>query len=265
VHDVTHVFAYAHPRLGPVSLSISFQRTVVRYVRCSVRSMLKNHFTVLAFVLCLGGIGSGQDSPHTTPSTAAPCRSTLKPVELAGKYEIKIPGCFTMGRGANEIATVMGTYFFNAPQPDSTTIRVEVLPYAGEIPINKDTGKLVAAATGDLTCEVESVPDPTALAAEGGTPPLTRYFTIADNRDVYYGCTVIDNAYECSMNSPCPLPWPPKSRYTTEYAFAVFDKETRLIIEFTGSHNGPSKRVTGFKGDGRLLRDTIVPSLTRIK
>jgi hypothetical protein len=33
----------------------------------------------------------------------------------------------------------------------------------------------------------------------------------------------IDNAYECSMNSPCPLPWPPKSRYTTEYAFAVFD------------------------------------------
>ena len=226
--------------------------------------MLKNHFTVLTFVLCLGGIGSGQNSPHTTPSTAAPCGSRLKPVELAGKYKIQIPDCFTMGRVANEIAAVP-IYFINALPPDSTTIQVEVLPYAGEIPINKDTGKLVAPATGPLTCEIESLPDPVALRADGGTPPLTRYFTLADDRDVYYGCTVIDNAYECSMNSPCPLPWPPKSRYTTEYAFAVFDKETRLIVEFTGSHDGPSKKVTGFKGDGRLLRDTIVPSLTRIK
>jgi hypothetical protein len=53
--------------------------------------------------------------------------------------------------------------------------------------MNKVTGKLVAPATGDLTCGVESLPDPLALRAEGGTPPLTRYFTIADNRDVYYG------------------------------------------------------------------------------
>jgi len=228
--------------------------------------MLKNHFTVLTFVLCLGGIGSGQTSPHTTPSTAALCGSRLKPVELAGKYKVQIPDCFTMGRVANFAA--VSIYFFNAPPPDSTTIQVEVLPYAGEININKDTGKLVAAATGDLTCEVESLQDPVALGADGGTPPLTRYFTIADNRDVYYGCTVFDKAYECTMNSPCPsLPWPPKSksRYTTEYAFAVFDKETRLIVEFTGSHDGPSKKVIGFKGDGRLLRDTIVPSLTRIK
>ena len=131
--------------------------------------------------------------------------------------------------------------------------------------MNKDTGKLVAPANGDLACEVESLPNPVALRADGGTPPLTRYFTLADDRDVYYGCTVIDNAYECSMNSPCPLPVRRESRYTTQYAFAVFDKETRLIVEFTGSHDGPSKKVTGFKGDGRLLRDTIVQSLTRIK
>jgi hypothetical protein len=226
--------------------------------------MLKNHFTVLTFVLCLCGIASGQNSSHATPSTAAPCGSRVKPVELAGKYKIQIPECFTMGRVANGIAAVP-IYFFNEPPPDSTTIQVEVLPYVGEIPINKDTGKLVASASGDLTCEVESLQDPVALRADGGTPPLTRYFTLADNIDVYYGCAVIDNAYECSMNSPCPLPVRRESRYTTEYAFAVFDKETRLIVEFTGSHYGPSKKVTGFKGDGKLLRDTILPSLTRIK
>jgi hypothetical protein len=225
--------------------------------------MLKNHFTVLAIVLCLGDIAAGQNSRHASPSNAELCRSRLKTAELAGKYKIQMPDCFTISRVAN--GADEQTYFFKAPPPDYTTIQVEVLPYGGEIPINKDTGKLVAAATGDLTCELESLQDPVALRADGGTPPLTRYFTLADNRDVYYGCTVIDNAYECTMNSPCPLPWPPKSRYTTEYAFAVFDQENRLIVEFTGSHNGPSKEVTGFKGDGKLLRDTIVPSMTRIE
>lgn len=169
-----------------------------------------------------------------------------------------------MGQVANGIAAAP-IYFFNAPPPDYTTIQVEVLPYGGGIPINKDTGKLVAPATGPLTCEIEPLPDPAALQAIGGTPPLTRYFTLPDDTDVYYGCTVTDNAYECSMNSPCPLPVRRESRYTTEYAFAVFDKETRLIVEFTGSNDGPSKKVTGFEGDGKLLRDTIVPSLTRIK
>jgi hypothetical protein len=32
-------------------------------------------------------------------------------------------------------------------------------------------------------------------------------------------------------------------------------------VEFTGMHDGPSKKVTGFEGDGKLLRDIIVPSL----
>jgi hypothetical protein len=82
---------------------------------------------------------------------------------------------------------------------------------------------------------------------------------------VYYGWSVVDNAYECTMNSKCPLSWPPESRYTTQYAFAVFDKLNDSIVEFTGSHDGPSKEVTGFEGDGKSLRDTIVPSLTSIR
>ena len=188
----------------------------------------------------------------------------LKGVELDGKYSIHVPAYLSANRLSDKVAAVP-FYAFEAQPPHSTTIQVEILPYAGEIPINKGTGKLVALANGDFTCEVESLPDPVALRADGGTPPLTRYFTIADNIDVYYGCTVTDNAYECSMNSPCPLPVRRESRYTTQYGFAVFDKETRLVVEFTGSDDGPSAKVIGFKGDGKLLRDTILPSLTRIK
>jgi hypothetical protein len=36
------------------------------------------------------------------------------------------------------------------------------------------------------------------------------------------------------------------------------------VVEFTEIHFGPSKKVTGFQGDGKLLRDVIVPSLTSI-
>lgn len=64
-----------------------------------------------------------------------------------------------MGQVANGIAAVP-IYFFNAPPPDHTTIQVEVLPYGGGIPINKDTGKLVAPATGPLTCEIETSAGP---------------------------------------------------------------------------------------------------------
>lgn len=205
-----------------------------------------------------------QNPASQTQPSAAQAAPKLKWVELDGKYKIQVPADFTLGRIDPKITSVPA-FYFNASPPDHTSIQVAVLPYSGEIPMNKVTGKLVAPADGDLTCEVESVPDPTALRAQGGTPPLSRYFTITDNRDVYYGCSVTDNAYECTMNSPCPLPVRRESRYTTEYAFAVFDKETRLIVELTGSHDGPSKKAIGFKGDGRLLRDTIVPSLTRIK
>jgi hypothetical protein len=209
-------------------------------------------------------IAVSQNPAPQAQRNAAQASHKLKWVELDGKYKIQVPADFTLGRIDPKITSVPA-YYFNASPPIHTSIRVEVLPYAGEIPVDKETGKLVVPANGDLTCEVESLPDPSALRAGGGTPPLTRYFTIADNIDVYYGCAVADNASECSMNSPCPLPVRRESRYTTGYAFAIFDKETRLIVEFTGSHDGPSKKVTGFKGDGRLLRGTIVPSLTRIK
>jgi hypothetical protein len=222
----------------------------------------KSYLAVTLTFIC--HIAVSQNSTFQAQRSAAQATPKLKWVELDGKYKIQVPADFALGRIDPKITSVP-IFHFNASPPDYTSIQVEVLPYTGEIPLNKDTGKLVAPATGDLTCKVESLPDPTALRADGGTPPLTRYFTIADHRDVYYGCTVTDNAYECSMNSPCPLPVRRESRYTTQYAFAMFDKETRLIIEFTGSHDGPSKKVTGFKGDGRLLRDVIVPSLTRIK
>jgi len=176
-------------------------------------------------------IAVSQNPTSQQQRSTAQATPQLKWVELDGKYKIQVPADFTLGRIDPKITSVPA-FYFNASPTGPTSIQVEVLPYAGEIPINKVTGKLVAPATGDLTCEDESLSHPTALRAVGGTPPLTRYFTIADNRDVYYGCTVIDNAYECSMSSPCPLPWPPKSRYTTEYAFAVFDKEARSIIEF---------------------------------
>jgi hypothetical protein len=95
--------------------------------------------------------------------------------------------------------------------------------------------------------------------------PTAHYFTISGNRDVYYEWNVVDNAYECSMNSPCPLPVPPKSRYTAWYVFTVYDKPNNSIIEFSGAHTGSSDKATGFEGDGKLLRDTIVPSLTSIR
>jgi hypothetical protein len=82
---------------------------------------------------------------------------------------------------------------------------------------------------------------------------------------VYYGWSVVDNASQCTMNSKCPLSWPLEPRSTTQYAFAVFDKPNDSIVEFTGSHDGPSKEVTGFERDGESLRDTIVPSLTSIR
>ena len=222
----------------------------------------KSHLVLTLVFICQ--IGVSQTPTSQAQRSAAQAAPKLKWVELDSKYKIQVPADFTLGRIDPKI-TSAPAFYFNANPPDHTSIQVGVLPYAGEILVNKVTGKLVAPATGDLMCQVESLPDPLALRAEGGTPPLTRYFTISGNRDVYYGCTVIDNAYECSMNSPCPLPVRQESRYTTQYAFAVFDKETRVIIEFTGSHDGPSKKITGFEGDGRLLRDTIVPSLTRIE
>jgi hypothetical protein len=210
-------------------------------VTCSVTSMRNNHTPVLILIWSVCCVSASQSS---APPASRPLKEPgykLKSVELDGKYTIQVPSYFTMGQ-VDRAATAVPMYFFNAPKPHYTTIQVLVLPRVGVIPIDKATGRF------QLPFE-----------CDGGLPPLTGCFEISGNRDVYYGWSVIDNAYECSMNSPCPLPWPPKSRYTTQYAFAVLDEHS--CLEFTGMHSGPSKRVTGFEGDGKLLRDIIVPSL----
>jgi hypothetical protein len=166
-------------------------------------------------------------------------------VELDGKYTIQVPGYFTLGR-VDGAATAVPMYFFNAPNLHYTTIQVLVLPRDGIIPIDKSTGRFQSP-----------------FQCVGGLPPLTDYFEISGNREVYYGWSVVDNAYECTMNSPCPLPVSPKSRYSTEYAFAILDENS--CVEFTGMNNGQSEKVTGFEGDGKLLRDIIVPSLQSLR
>jgi hypothetical protein len=203
--------------------------------------MQNNHIPVLILILSVCSVSASQSS---TPPASKPLRESgfkLKSVELDGKYTVQVPSYFVMGQ-VDRAATAVPMYFFNAPKPHYTTIQVLVLPRGGIIPIDKATGRF------QLPFE-----------CDGGLPPLTDYFEISGSREVYYGWSVIDNAYECTMNSPCPRPVSPKSRYTTQYAFAVLDENS--CVEFTGRHDGPSKKVTGFEGDGKFLRDIIVPSL----
>ncbi len=206
-----------------------------------MRGPLQLPFVLLVLLICSV---AQKSAPLEPPKNGVHRPAKLKSVELEGKYTIQVPNYFTLKR-MDRPATAVPMYFFNAPKPHYTTIQVFVLPRVGIIPIDKETGRF------QLPFE-----------CDGGLPPLTDYFEISGNRDVYYGWSVVDNAYECSMNTPCPLPWPPKSRYTTQYAFAVLDENS--CLEFTGIHSGPSKRVTGFEGDGRLLRDIIVPSLSSL-
>lgn len=138
-------------------------------------------------------------------------------------------------------------YYFEAARPHFTTIHVDVLPYAFVVSTDPRTGLLEL---------------PVAI---NNSPPLTAYFRLQQNRYAYFGCSVIDRRYECTMNSPCPHPTPSGSRYMAEYAFAVFDKPNHSVVEFTGRYNGPSKKVAAFHGDGKLLRDVIVPSLTSLR
>jgi len=232
-------------------------------VTCSLTSMQTTHVLVLILILSVCCVSASQRS---APSASKPLKRSddkLKQVELDGKYTIQVPNYFSAGRVDDKIAAVP-IYVFNAEQPHYTTIHVSVSPYSGEIPINPQTGKFVPPATGHLICELNDSANPLTLAADDGTP-LTRYFTIQDDRDVYYGCAVVDNAYECSAHAQCPHPVALASRYTTRYAFTVFDKKNNSTIEFTGSNDGPSKTITKFEGDGKLLRYTIVPSLRSIR
>jgi hypothetical protein len=247
VYPPTRMFVASHtPSRSTLAQASSFQQSIVGCLGCSPTALQNDHFLVSILMLFIWHVAVGQS--HAPEASRAPARSVskLKPMELDAKYTIQIPDYFMVGRISGQIAAVP-IYFFNAPPPHYTRIQASISPYAGVISIDKESGKI-------------KLP----LAADDGTP-LTNYFTISGNRDVYYGWSVVDNAYECTANSKCPLAWPPESRYTTRYAFAVFDKPNNSIVEFTGSHDGPSKKVTEFEGDGKLLRNTIVPSLTSIR
>lgn len=168
--------------------------------------------------------------------------ANLKTVELAGKYRMQVPAYFTMQvLPAGPVRAAPAVAFTSNTNNIKTWFQVEVQPYVGAFADDRSTGKLKLPA------------------------PLTHYFTISGNRDVYYGWTVVDNAYECTMNSPCPAQVPARSRYTAWYTFKVFDKPNNSIVEFTGAHSGPSKEVAGFEGVGKILRHVIVPSLTAIR
>jgi hypothetical protein len=182
------------------------------------------------------------------PSEAKPAAQPelkLKSVELDQKYTIEVPDGFKVRR-ISERGTSVPVYVFDGP-PSHGTIQVFVLPYFFVIPLDEKTG-LFRLPVG-----------------VNGGPPLTNYFKITEDRYVYYGWSVYDQAYECTMNSPCPHVTPLQSRYTTQYAFAVFDKPNHSVVQFIGIHFGPTKEVTGFEGDGKLLRELIVPSLSAIR
>jgi len=205
-----------------------------------MRNQSRRLLIVLVFLIpSLAQVKTPQGSKQPTQTVA-----NLQMVELADKYRIQVPGYFkVVFRGPDRIRAAP-TYFFSANSPHYTTIRVYVLPYTGIIEIDPDTRKV--KLPGEFN----------------GGPPLKNYFTISGNRDVYYGWSVTDNDYECTMNSPCPHSSPPGFRYTTWYSFVLFDKPNNSIVEFEASHIG---RDSDFEGDGKLLRDEIVPSLTSIR
>jgi hypothetical protein len=179
------------------------------------------------------------------PRTLGQSASGLKWVELDGKFKIQVPDDFTPGRVSKTI-TSTPAYYFNARPPRNTSIQVLLLPYQQISQLDDATGRIILPIEFDRT-------------------PLKGYFKISRNKYVYYGWSTGDNTLECSMNSPCPLPVPQERRYGTRYLFVIFDKPHDTFIEFTGDFWGPNEQVGGFEGDGRLLRDVIVPSLTPIR
>lgn len=185
-------------------------------------------------------------SPEPKPSKVlARTPSKLKSAELAGKYIIHIPEKFALGRVSDKIAKTP-IYFFQVASPHDSTIQIFLLPHSKQEPSDKEVGGSKQPFEYDGTS-------------------LPHRFTISGNRFVYYGWSVVDNAYECSMNSPCPWPAPPESRYATRYVFVLFDKPNDSIVEFTAIHLGGSKRISRVEGEGELLRNTIIPSITSIR
>lgn len=205
--------------------------------------MRKIHLLAPVLILAMCNVAESQSSESQGSKVHARSAFKLKSVELDNKYTIEVPDYFTMHQVSDRVAATP-MFFFDAPQSHYAAIQVFVLPYSFVVPINEKTGLF------QLPIGVN------------GSPPLTAYFKIREDYYAYYGWSVTDQAYECTMNSPCPHATSPKSRYMTWYVFAVFDKPNNSVVEFTGIHFGPSKEVTGFEGDGKLLRDLIVPSLT---
>jgi hypothetical protein len=203
----------------------------------------------LTLIACL--IVEAQDSPHESSRLSA--QSTLRLVELVHTYRIQVPDDLALVGffdGTTRQSSVP-EYIFRGPHYRG--IDVMVLPYKSEIdtygliPINEETG-------------IFKLP-----FSINGSNPLAAYFKTAKGGYVYYGWSTGDTAYACTMNTPCPHRTERSSRYQTIYTFVVFDKANDCIIEFTGYSYGPSKNVTEFQGDGKVLHDIIVPSLDLIQ
>jgi hypothetical protein len=169
--------------------------------------------------------------------------SKLKSVELDRKYSIQVPDGFTLRRVSETVSSVP-SYFFDAEPAQSTLITIHVMPFASDALRGEHSNVQLPIEFDDIL--------------------LTGSFEFSGGETAYYGWRVSNNAYECRVNKSCMAPDLPESRYIAQYVFAVFDKTSNLTVEFTGFYFGPSKKVTTFKGEGKLLRDIIIPSLTRI-
>ncbi len=178
---------------------------------------------------------AAQSSP---PECGTARQQRLKTVAL-DRRTIQVPECFTIERrGPNRIGPVP-SYLLRAP---SHQIEIYVLPFSSyETPVDEKTRMIKLPVSLD------------------GGPPLTSHFKLPGGQVAYYGWSVTDTAYACTMNTPCPHRAPPKTRYQTLYDFAVLDGPE--IVEFRALVSGPTKTVTGFEGDAKLLRDVIIPSL----
>jgi hypothetical protein len=222
--------------------------------------MLNNLLTVPIWTLLFCNLAIAQSSPPVAPGTLSkkspspptqlgwafgelPSPSKLKSVELDGKYSIQIPDGFTLRRVSEKVSSVP-RYFFDAEPAQSTSIEIILMPFASDSLRGEHSNLRVPIEFDDML--------------------LTGSFKISGDEDAHYGWKVKNNAYECRVNKSCMARDQPESRFVTQYVFAVFDKTSDLTVEFTGYYFGPSAQVTTFKGEGKLLREVIIPSLTRI-
>src|ERR1700722_8225363 len=125
----------------------------------------------LAFICQIAVSQNPTSQAQRSTSRAKP---KLKWVELDDKYKIQVPDDFTLGRIDPTIASVPA-FYFNASPPDQTSVQVFLLPKAGIYQTDPNTG----------------IPQ-----IEIDKTSLKRYFKISEGIVVYYGWSVVDNAYE---------------------------------------------------------------------